>query len=263
MSRTSRALAFVVVSLVVAAVTVPPAQSLPRSKPVVELQNGRMSIQSTGAPLKEILGEMEEKSGIVVELKDTEAAERSLSIDLKSALPARAFRKVLRDLNYVFVYSGNRLSQVLILPRGAEISQRQPAKESQSTKSDEGGPAKVKREMMALKQKTDPRVRAELAAITELEESDDPGSIATLGNMLADPSPDVRAAALSALTAKEGPLATRMIRRGLNDRNPELRIEALEALAERNDVESLRRGMTDSNEDVRERAADLLEESTP
>jgi hypothetical protein len=111
-----------------------------------------MSIQSTGAPLKEILGEMEEKSGIVVELKDTEAAERSLSIDLKSALPARAFRKVLRDLNYVFVNSGNRLSQVLILPRGAEISQRQHAKESQSTKSDEGrfdriekGPAKAKR----------------------------------------------------------------------------------------------------------------------
>ena len=254
----------------VAAVTAPPAQSLPRSKPVVEFQNGRMSIQSTGAPLKEILGEMEEKSGIVVELKDTEAAERSLSIDLKSALPARAFRKVLRDLNYVFVYSGNRLSQVLILPRGAEISQRQPAKESQSTKSDEGrfdriekGPAKAKREMTALKEKTDPRVRAELVAITELEESDDPSSIATLGNMLADPSPDVRSAALSALTAKEGPLATRMIRRGLHDRNPELRIEALEALAERNDVESLRRGMTDSNEDVRERAADLLEESTP
>jgi HEAT repeats len=228
----------------------------------VEFQNGRMSIQSTGAPLKEILGEMEEKSGIVVDLKDPEAAERSLSIELKSALPALAFRKVLRDLNYVFVYSGNRLSQVLILPRGAEISQRQPAKEPQSTKSDEG-PAKAKRELMALKGKTDPRVRAELAAITELEESDDPSSIATLGNMLADPSPDVRAAALSALTAKEGPLATRMIRRGLNDRNPELRIEALEALAERNDVESLRGGMTDSNEDVRERAADLLEESTP
>jgi HEAT repeat protein len=230
-----------------------------------------MSIQSTGAPLKEILGEMGEKSSIVVELKDVEAAERSLSIDLKSALPARAFRKVLRDLNYVFVYSGDRLSQVLILPRGAEISQRQPAKESQSTKSDEGrfdriekGPPKAKREPMALKRKTDPRVRAELAAIAELEESDDdPRSIATLGNLLADPSPDVRSAALSALTDKEGPLATRMIRRGLNDRNPELRIEALEALAERNDIESLRRGMTDSNEDVRERAAELLEESTP
>ena len=213
---------------------------------------------------------MEEKSGIVVELKDTEAAERSLSIDLKSALPARAFRTVLRDLNYVFVYSANRLSQVLILPRGAGISQRQPAKESQSTKGDEGrfdriekGPAKAKRDVVALKRETDPRVRAELAAIMELEDSDDPSSIATLGNMLADPSPDVRSAALSALTAKEGPLATRMIRRGLNDRDPELRIEALEALAERNDVESLRRGMTDSNEDVRERAADLLEESTP
>jgi HEAT repeat protein len=116
---------------------------------------------------------------------------------------------------------------------------------------------------MALKRNTDPRVRAELAVIAKLDEAGDPKSIAALGDMLADSSPEVRSAALSALTDKDNSLATQMIRRGLNDRNPEFRIEALEALAERKDIDSLRRGMADSNEDVRERAAELLKESTP
>lgn len=269
MGRTSRAIGFSVVSLVTALASVLPAQSLSGSTPVVEFQDGLMSIQATDAPLKELLSEMEQKSGIVVELKDAEAAERPLSIDLKRALPTRAFRRVLRDLNYAFVYSGNRLSQVLILPRGAEIPQSQPAKGPSPTRSYEGrldrpgkGPP-PKREAMGLKRNMDPRVRTELTAIAELEESDDPRSIAALGNRLADPSPRIRSAALSALTAKEGSLATQAIRRGLNDHDPELRIEALEALAERNDLESLRSSLTDPSEDVRERAAELLEESKP
>lgn len=262
-------LAISLISLVLAAAADPPAKSPPTSKPLVEFQNGRMSVKATSVPLKELLSEMEKKSGIVVELKDTKAAERPLSIELKSVLPTRAFQEVLRDLNYAFLYSGNRLSQVLILPPGVEISQRQVEKGPQPTKRFEGrfdraekSPLKTEREQKALKQKSvDSRVQSKLAAIADLEDSDDPKSIAALGDMLADPSPEVKEAALSALTDKEGSLATQMIRRGLNDRTPEFRIEVLEALAERKDTESLRRGMADSNRDVRERAAELLEES--
>ena len=92
-----------------------------------------MSVKATNVPLKELLSEMQKKSGIVVELKDTKAAERPFSIDLKSVLPTRAFEEVLRDLNYAFLYSENRLSQVLILPPGVEISQRQAEKGPQPT----------------------------------------------------------------------------------------------------------------------------------
>jgi hypothetical protein len=259
------------ISLMLAAASDPPAKSPPRSKPLVEFQNGRMSVKATNVPLKELLSEMEKKSGIAVELKDTKAAERPLSIDLKSVLPTRAFQEVLRDLNYAFLYSGNRLSQVLILPPGVEISQRQVEKGPQPTKRFEGrfdraekSPLKTEREQKALKQKSvDSRVQSKLAAIADLEDSDDPKSIAALGDMLADPSPEVKEAALSALTDKEGSLATQMIRRGLNDRTPEFRIEVLEALAERKDIESVRRGMADPNKDVRERAAELLEKSKP
>jgi HEAT repeats len=259
------------ISLMLAAASDPPAKSPLRSKPpLVEFQNGRLSVKATNVPLKELLSEMQKKSGIVVELKDTKAAERPFSIDLKSVLPTRAFEEVLRDLNYAFLYSGNRLSQVLILPPGVEISQRQVEKGPQPTKRFEGrldraekGTIKAEREK-ALKQKTlDTRVQSKLAAIAELEDSDDPKSIAALGDMLADPSTEVKEAALSALTDKEDVLATQMIRRGLNDRTPEFRIEVLEALAERKDIESLRRGMADSNKDVRERAAELLEQSKP
>jgi HEAT repeats len=258
------------ISLVLAAASDPPAKSPPRSKPLVEFQNGRMSVKATNVPLKELLSEMEKKSGIAVELKDTKAAERPLSIDLKSVLPTRAFQEVLRDLNYAFLYSGNRLSQVLILAPGVGISQRQVDK-GPPTKGFEGGfdraekdPLKAEREQKALKQKTvDSRVQSKLATIAELEDSDDSKSIVALGDMLADPSPEVKEAALSALTGKKGSLATQMIRRGLNDRTPEFRIEVLEALAERKDIESVRRGMADPNKDVRERAAELLEKSKP
>ncbi len=267
-----RILVISLISLVLAAASDPPAKSPPRSKPpLVEFQNGRLSVKATNVPLKELLSEMQKKSGIVVELKDTKVAERPFSIDLKSVPPTRAFEEVLRDLNYAFLYSGNRLSQVLILPPGAEITQRQIEKRPQPTKRFEGrpdrtekGPLKAERDQKALKQKTvDSRVQSKLATIAELEDFDDPKSIAALGDMLADPSPDVKEAALSALTEKEGSLATQMIRRGLNDRSPEFRIEVLEALAERKDTESLRTAMADSNKDVRERAAELLEQSKP
>jgi hypothetical protein len=258
------------ISLVLAAASDPPAKSPPRSNPpLVEFHDGRLSVKATNVPLKELLSEMQKKSGIAVELKDTKAAERRFSIELKSVLPTRAFEEVLRDLNYAFLYSGNRLSQVLILPPGAEITQRQTEKGPQSTKRfgerserAEKGALKPERDQKALKQKTvDSRVQSKLAAIAELEDSDDPKSIRALGDMLVDPSTDVKEAALSALTDKEGSLATQMIRRGLDDRAPEFRIEVLEALAERKDTESLRRGMADPNRDVRERAAELLQEA--
>jgi hypothetical protein len=261
-----------VISLMLAAASDPPTKSPPRSKPpLVEFQNGRMSVKATSVPLKELLSEMEKKSGIAVDLKDTKAAHRPLSIELKSVLPTRAFQEVLRDLNYAFLYSENRLSQVLILPPGAEITQRQIEKGPQPTKRPqerldraEKGTIKTEREQKALKQKTvDSRVQSKLAAIAELENSDDPKSIVALGDMLADPSAEVKEAALSALTDKEDVLATQMIRRGLNDRTPEFRIEVLEALAERKDIESLRTAMADSNRAVRERAAELLEQSKP
>jgi ribosome-binding factor A len=206
-----------------------------------------------------------------VELKDTKAAETRLSIELISVLPTRAFQEVLRDLNYAFLYSGNRLSQVVILPPGAEVSDRQVEKGPQPTKRSEGrfdraakSPLKGEREQKALKQKTvDSRVQAKLTAIEELEHSDDPKSIVALGDMLADSNAEVKEAALFALTEKEGPLATEMIRRGMNDRTPEFRIEVLEALAERKDIESLQKGMADSNKAVRELAAKLLEQAKP
>jgi hypothetical protein len=267
-----RILVISLISLVLAAASNPPAKSPPRSKPpLVEFQNGRLSVKATKVPLKELLSEMEKKSGIVVELKDTKAAERPLSIELKSVLPTRAFEEVLRDLNYAFLYSGNRLSQVLILPAGVGITERQVDKEPQPTKRFEGrsdraekGPLKSEREQKALKQKTvDSRVQSKLTAIAELEDSDDPKSIVALGDMLADSNADVKEAALLALTEKEGQLATEMIRRGMNDRTPEFRIEVLEALAERKDIESLRKGMSDPNRAVSELAAKLLEQAKP
>ena len=104
----------------------------------------------------------------------------------------------------------------------------------------------------------DSDVTAKLDAIEAMADSDDPKSIAALGEALADQNRKVKEAALQALADKKGANVTQMLRRGLNDPDPEFRIEVLEALADRGDLDSLRKAMADRNRDVRETAADLL-----
>jgi HEAT repeat protein len=105
-------------------------------------------------------------------------------------------------------------------------------------------------------------VTAKLEAIEAMEDSDDPKSIAALGEALTDKNREVKEAAFQALTDKKGANVTEMLRRGLNDADPEFRIEVLEALAERGDLDSLRKALADRNQDVRETAADLLGDAT-
>jgi len=261
-------LAVFLTSIMLAASDDPPPQSPPENQPVVEFQKGRMSVRADDVPLKDLLDEMGKKSGIVVELKDTTAAERRSSVDFKNLLPMRAFREVLQDLNFAFFYSETRLARVLILPSGAENPNRvgrltNPADRfAEWSKRGEKSPFKAKPKPL-VEQSKDGRVESKLEAIEAMEESDDPKSIAALGEALTDPSNEVKEAALAALSDKEGAAVTQMLRRGLNDSDPEFRIEVLEALAERKDLDSLRKALSDQNQEVRERAAELLEDATP
>jgi HEAT repeat protein len=104
----------------------------------------------------------------------------------------------------------------------------------------------------------DRNVRAKLDAIEAMADSDDPNSIAALGEALNDQNRKVKEAALQALADKKGANVTQMLRRGLNDPDPEFRIEVLETLADRGDLDSLRKALADRNREVRETAADLL-----
>jgi HEAT repeats len=255
-------------SLMLAASDDPPLNSPPENKLVVEFQKGRMSVKADNVPLKDLLNEIEKKSGIVIQLKDIDAAERPSSVDFKNLLPTRAFREVLQDLNFAFFYSGTGLERVLILPAGTENPNRvgrltNPTGQfAEWSKRGEKSPSKAKPKAL-VEQSKDSGVESKLAAIEAAEDSDDPKSIAALGEALTDPSSEVREAALAALSDKEGAAVTQMLRRGLNDADPEFRIEVLEALAERKDLDSLRNALSDRNQEVRERAAELLEDNLP
>jgi hypothetical protein len=244
--------------------------SLSQSKPLIgfEQEHGRMSVKSVNVPLKDLLSEIEQKSGILIDLRDSKVAARRSSVDFKNLLPALAFREILQDLNFAFFYSGTRLARVLILPP----ADQPPKARSELINPNRRGQQFARAEIVTIDPVAAPRlwgenskdndVTAKLDAIEAMEDSDDPKSIAALGESLNDQTRKVKEAALRVLADKKGANATQILRRGLNDPDPDFRIDVLEILADREDLDSFRKALADRNEQVRERAADLLGNAT-
>jgi hypothetical protein len=219
-------------------------------------------------PLKNLLSEIERRSGIVIDLKDPKAAANSSTVDVKNLFPVLAFREILQDLNFAFFYSGTRLARVLILP---------PKDQPRNARSELINPNRMSRQFVRTEivliepaavptlpgeNSKDSGVTAKLDAIEAMADYDDPKSIAALGEALKDQNRKVKEAALQVLADKKGANVTEVLRRGLIDADPEFRIEVLEALADRGDLDSLRQALADRNRDVRETAADRLGNAT-
>jgi len=238
-------------------------------KLAVEFKNERLSVHAEEVSLRELLAEIQEKCGINFILRDEKAAANVITLDLKDLAPARALEEILRGLNFAYFYSGARLARVVILPqRVGMIGSGGRAPSLGGSRDRLPGATKLKPKAEAIKKtpeqiKEESRVTSKLDAIDDLEDKNDPKSIAALADMLSDPSREVKDAALEALADKEGTNVTQLIQRGLNDRDPEFRIEVLEVLADRGDLDSLRKAKSDPDKDVRERATDLLESATP
>jgi hypothetical protein len=239
------------------------ASSLPKSKPLVGFEKGRISVRALDVPLEDLLSETEEKSGIAIDLRDSNAAGKRSSVDFQNFLPALAFREILRGLNFAFFYSGTRLARVLILPPGDQTHKARIDYEPKSY-----WPALSPTENAPLKAEATPRlprenrkhsdITAKLDVIEAMKDSDDPKGIAALGEAVTDRDPKVKKAALKALAYKKAPNVTQILRRGLSDFDAEFRLEVLEALAAHGDLDSLRQALADPNPEIRETAADLL-----
>ena len=261
-------LAAVLFVLMFAAADEPASNISAEPELVVEFQNDLLTVQAEEVPLLILLAQIEEKSGIEIELRDEKAAVKAISVDLKNLAPARALEEILRGLNFAYLYSGARLARVIVLPQGAATSQPVPAAVLNRLRGPQQRTGNMPLTPPAGRKPPaqtdeDSRAAAKLEAIEALEDSSDPKSITALADMLTDPSSEVKEAALQALADKKGTGVTESIRKGLNDRDPEFRIEVLEVLADRGDLDSLRRAKSDPNKDVRERAAELLERETP
>ncbi|HEY3304778.1 MAG TPA: HEAT repeat domain-containing protein [Candidatus Binatia bacterium] len=232
------------------------------NKPEVEFRNGRVSIKAEDVLLKDLLEEIGGKGGIEIELKDPKAAEKSVSLDVKNALPGRALGEILQGLNFAFFYSKTGLSRVVIVPPGTPIARGSGGRLGDGGNFTGGIQGKGKKPVEAeRKTARDSAVDGKLATIEVLEQSEDPKSVDELGKMLTDQNAEVKSAALDALADKEGANVNQALRRGLNDPDPQFRVEVLEALAERGDLDSLRKALNDPNSDVKEAAADLLEDA--
>jgi len=251
-------------SLMFAATIDPPSKS-PPSMLRVDFQNGRMTVKAEQVTLKDLLKEIEAKSGIVVDLKDMDGVEKRVSAQFENVLPARVLREILRGLNFALFYSGTQVERVVIVPPGVQIARpkggffaNNPFQEWSERRGN--GPL-LKPKPPLEDSKEDKRVRSKLEAIEAVESSEDPKDVSFLGDALTDKNAEVKSAALEALSDRQGTLVTQMLRRGLNDPDPEFRIEVLEALAERSDLESLRKALSDRNQEVKEKAAELLEDA--
>ena len=264
-----KVLAFALFALMLAAENEPEPDLAVNPKLAVELQDERLSVHADEVPLQELLAQIEEKCGINFVLRDEKAAANLITLDLKDLAPANALEEILRGLNFAYFYSGARLAQVIILPKGVEITgPRGNAPNLGGLRGRIPGAGNLPAKAPAIQKtpeqiKEDGRVASRLEAIDDLEEKNDPKSIAALADLLSDPSREVKEAALQALADKEGANVTQLIRRGLNDRDPGFRLEVLEVLADRGDLDSLRKAKSDPDKEVRERAADLLESATP
>ncbi|HEX5020019.1 MAG TPA: HEAT repeat domain-containing protein [Candidatus Binatia bacterium] len=243
------------------------AMVLPKNKLLVEFEHERLSVSAGDIALRDLLSEVQAKSGIAIDLKNPEAAARQYSADFKNVPPVLALQMILQDFNFAFFHAETRLMRVLILP--AEI-QTLTANSKLMKANSVGRLAEA--ENPPLKRGTTPRlsagnsqdsdVMAKLDAIATIEDSDDATSIAALGEALTDRHTKVKVAALRALAAKKAESVTEKLRLGLKDPDPEFRIEVLEILAERGDLDSLRKALADRNQEVRDTAADLLWNAT-
>ena len=263
-----RILVIFIASLLLVASADAASTSLAKSKPVIGFEQGRLSVKAVDVPLKDLLTEIERRSGIVIDLKDPKAAANSSTVDVKNLFPVLAFREILQDLNFAFFYSGTRLARVLILP---------PKDQPRNARSELINPNRMSRQFVRTEivliepaavptlpgeNSKDSGVTAKLDAIEAMADYDDPKSIAALGEALKDQNRKVKEAALQVLADKKGANVTEVLRRGLIDADPEFRIEVLEALADRGDLDSLRQALADRNRDVRETAADRLGNAT-
>jgi hypothetical protein len=251
-----------------------PASERGNPNPSVQFSQGRLTIRAVKVPLKILAEEIKKKSGIVVEVRESKAAEKPITLELVDVAPAVAFEEILRGLNFATYYSKTRLSQVVVLslesppPQAAQSKARQappqptpPLKSEQDlnellTRNREEGLKAIEQSLKGNNRRQ--KIEA-LEALESFGPKDDVEVIRMLGEALSDSDVAVKKAALEGLVEKEGPAVMPFLRAALQDSNPAIRVEALEALADKGDLTLVRTALSDPSNDVREKAKVLLE----
>lgn len=262
-----------------------PARAYEAPRVAVTLQDARLSVNARAVPLKEILIEISRLSGIQFFLEaalDAQAAREEITVTLKALPIEEGLRHLLRQKNFVLVYSPAGLTEARVylegkgefrkLAVGTKRPPPNPRIAKQTSRPSEGAVAEsdqIARFRSEALSNPDPAERS--AALDRLAESADQALAreTVLEVLERERNPEVLESALSVLQDQESVPLEPVLRFAAATRTPTLRLRALELLSEhgkgdprvRELLSSLARN--DRDEEVREHAQSLLEDLEP
>lgn len=244
---------------------------------VLKTEKDRIMLRATDIPLREILTEVVNQTGIRIIVHGE--LDGLLSVDFSDLPLEEGLKRLVKEFNYVFIYEPGKgksgapsVTEVIIYSKKGEFPKRslEPrviTRQGRSLQEEEESPevkeATFESLVKALEDK-DPEVREE--AVDNLGESEDERAVTHLTEvLLKDRDADVREVAAEALGEIGDARAISALIQVLQDRDPGVRESAVDALAEIGGdraIESLMGALQDEDEDVREAAVDALEEIT-
>lgn len=262
----------------------PPSNAAPGS---VTFRDGRLTVETRGESLSDLLAEVQTKSGIKFHVRKTLPTD-AVSASFRDVPVETAIQRLLgRDFDLVWFYTAPKAgrgapepTEVWVVGRGERVggamadagkgAAKRQAKAGDSSALKERlmqiedladeDPAKALPLLFGALNDQDSRIRA--AAAEALGELGDPSAIEALGTALAkDTDSDVREAAAEALGEVGSPNAVQVLRTGLKDGDEDVRAAVVDALGEIGGPEAervLRQALADSDEDVRDAAVAAL-----
>lgn len=227
---------------------------------VVKVEGDRLTVKLVQAPLRDVLQEIAQQSGLRILLDPAINGRLSLAF---SSLPLEAgLRRLLGDRSVLFLYTspgeegGVKLEEVWVYAsRQAEPLQHEPPSVGG------GDVAQPLREMLM-----DPEPAQRIAAALALAEGEQAGvALGVLLDLLNQKEPSLREEALAALQAFDAVPVEPIARVALSDKKPSLRLQALTLLGQMAEADPKAREVLrqaareDRDEAVREGAQALLD----
>src|SRR5574341_1080122 len=232
----------------------PKPQALPSAaaSPSVSFRGGRLSVETRGAALGEVLAEVQKKSGIKFRVRTTLPTD-AISTSFRNVPVVTAIRRLLgRDFDLVWFYTAPKRGlgppvprEVWVVARGKRVGGL-------------GAEGSVRRQP---KPGDSADLKARLTAIENLSDEKAAKALPPLLSALSDNDARVRAAAAEALGELGGPSAVPALRAGLKDPDSEVREAGVDALGDIGGPEAervLRQALADPDEDVRDAAVAAL-----
>jgi hypothetical protein len=238
-----------------------------------------VSVSARAAPLEDVLRELSRVTGVAVyfeEALDSRITRRPTTLALRDIPVEDAFRRVLRDTNFIVGYGADRLDQVRVFGQGSGPFNRlavppgRPAGGAgQPPPAVAAGRDATAADVPALESAalTHPDPEQRLSALTRLSDVADESRTreVALAVLDRDQHSDVLREALTIIEMQEQLPRDRLMRFAASGRPAELRIQVLDILADSGTNDAAFRQLVtvlarDQDEEVRQRALEILED---